>query len=68
MPQQDAAAPKYELYGGSGYRPDQAAPQARKILGLRPTTFFLALALVLVILAAAIGGVGGTIAVKNAKK
>jgi hypothetical protein len=44
------------------------APQKREILGLRFTTFFLALALIVVVLAAAIGaGVGATSAVHNAK-
>jgi hypothetical protein len=42
--------------------------ESRKILGLRPTTFYLLLALIVVVLAAAIaGGVGGSIAVNNAK-
>ena len=41
----------------------------RKLCGLRPTTFVLTLALILVILAAGIGGgVGATSAVNNAKK
>ncbi|KAI0159561.1 hypothetical protein GGR57DRAFT_499888 [Xylariaceae sp. FL1272] len=42
---------------------------ARPILGLRRPTFFLSLALIVVILAAAIGaGVGGSVAANNAKK
>lgn len=69
VPPREATAPKYEQYSSPEYRPDQATREARTIFGLRPTTFFLILALVLVILAAGIGGgVGGTIAVKNAKK
>lgn len=41
----------------------------RTICGLRTTTFFLTVALILVILAAGIGGgVGGTMAVNNAKR
>jgi hypothetical protein len=45
------------------------AEQQRKLCGLRTTTFFLTLALILVILAAGIGGgVGATSAVNNAKK
>lgn len=41
----------------------------RMILGVRPPTFWLSLALVVVILAAAIGGgVSGNMAVQNAKR
>lgn len=43
--------------------------QSRSICGLLPTTFLLSMALVLVILLAGIGGgVGGTVAVNNARK
>ncbi|KAL2062869.1 hypothetical protein VTL71DRAFT_5941 [Oculimacula yallundae] len=48
--------------------PEQDVRKERTILGVRPATFFLSLALVVVILVAAIGGgVGGTMAVNNAK-
>ena len=48
------------------YHPEST--KRREVLGLRFTTFFLVLALIVVILAAAIGaGVGATSAVHNAK-
>ncbi|PVH83239.1 hypothetical protein DL98DRAFT_513502 [Cadophora sp. DSE1049] len=60
---QEAVPPQY--YYGSG---EGDARKERTMCGVRPATFFLSLALVLVILAAAIGGgVGGTMAVNNAK-
>lgn len=44
-------------------------PKSRGICGLPPPTFFLAVAVILVIMLAGIGGgVGGTLAVSNAKK
>jgi hypothetical protein len=46
-----------------------AVEKEPKILGLRRTTFTLATALVLVIIVAAVGGgVGGSMAVQNAKR
>jgi hypothetical protein len=49
--------------------PQHWPAQERTILGLRRPTFFLSLALAFVIIAAAIGGgVGGSMAVENAKK
>lgn len=43
--------------------------ESRRICGLPPPTFFLAAALILVIMLAGIGGgVGGTLAIDNAKK
>ncbi|KAH7323592.1 hypothetical protein BKA65DRAFT_71369 [Rhexocercosporidium sp. MPI-PUGE-AT-0058] len=60
---QEAVPPQY--YHGS---PEGDRRKERTICGFRAATFFLSLALVLVILAAAIGGgVGGTMAVNNAK-
>ncbi|KAH7380959.1 hypothetical protein BKA64DRAFT_713513 [Cadophora sp. MPI-SDFR-AT-0126] len=60
---QEAVPPQY--YYGS---PEGDARKERTMCGVRPVTFVLSLALVLVILAAAIGGgVGGTMAVNNAK-
>ena len=48
------------------YPPQQGE---RTIFGLRRTTFFLSVALAVVIIAAAVGGgVGGTLAVQNARK
>lgn len=53
-------------YGYSDPQPHQ--PVDRTVCGVRPATFWLLLALLLVILAAGIGGgVGGTLAVNNAK-
>ena len=47
---------------------EKSTPE-RKIWGLRRSTFFLTVALLAVIVVAAIGGgVGGSIAVKNAKR
>lgn len=44
-------------------------PKKRKIAGLAPTTFWLLIALAVVTIAAAVGGgVGGSMAVANAKK
>lgn len=62
------AAPGYSPgYYDAPMKPHEVKEQ--RICGLRKTTFFLALALLLVILAAGIGGgVGGTMAVNNAKK
>lgn len=49
--------------------PNQAPRKERTVWGIRMTTFFLTLALILVILATGIGGgVGGTMAANNAKK
>ncbi|KAJ2991722.1 hypothetical protein NUW58_g2412 [Xylaria curta] len=43
-------------------------PQERTICGIRPVTFFLSVALAVVIIAAAVGGgVGGSLAVQSAK-
>jgi hypothetical protein len=62
-------APYAEQQIGGHYWPEQDGGRERKLCGLRTTTFFLTLALILVILAAGIGGgVGATSAVKNAKK
>ncbi|KAI1815818.1 hypothetical protein GGS20DRAFT_584112 [Poronia punctata] len=53
-------------YPGSG--PGPGPVQERTILGLRRPTFFLSVALAIVIIAAAVGGgVGGSMAVENAK-
>ncbi|KAI0003427.1 hypothetical protein F4779DRAFT_602046 [Xylariaceae sp. FL0662B] len=49
-------------------QPSAPPPQERTICGLRRTTFFLLVALIIVIIAAAVGGgVGGSLAVQNAK-
>jgi len=48
--------------------PEDSRPKERKIWGLRTTTFWLSLALGIVVTAAIVGGgVGGSIAVSNAK-
>lgn len=63
--------PQYEHPNGGGgyYGPQDEGRRERTYCGLRPATFSLSLALLLVILAAAIGGgVGGTMAVNSAKK
>ncbi|CZS89596.1 uncharacterized protein RCO7_02513 [Rhynchosporium graminicola] len=63
QPPQSAVPPNY--YYAS---PESDARKQRTICGVRPATFFLSLALVVVTLVAAIGGgVGGTMAVNNAK-
>ena len=70
-PQQSPLPAKYKPYDAvPEYYEGPVDPRdERTICGLRTTTFFLALALLLVILAAGIGGgVGGTMAVNNAKK
>jgi hypothetical protein len=62
-------APYSEQQIGGHYGPNHDGGRERRLYGLRATTFFLTLALVLVILAAGIGGgVGATSAVNNAKK
>jgi hypothetical protein len=62
-------APYSEQQIGGHYRPEHDGGRERTLFGLRTTTFFLTLALILVILAAGIGGgVGATSAVNNAKK
>jgi hypothetical protein len=51
-----------------GQSPAYRVPE-RTIFGVRRATFFLSLALVFVIIAAAVGGgVGGSLAVQNAKR
>lgn len=46
-----------------------AARPGKRIMGLRKTTFWLLFALLVVVILAAVGGgVGGSLAVKNAKK
>jgi hypothetical protein len=61
-PQQQPAYGHYHPHQGQ-----EGPPQT--ILGLRRTTFFLSLALVAVIIIAAVGGgVGGSLAVQNARK
>lgn len=76
--QQRAVADKYYADRPEATTAESGPPQyfypqdgekKRTICGMRGTTFILAVALVLVILAAGIGGgVGGTMAVNNAKK
>jgi len=57
---------QHAYYPGQGY---PAPEPERTIFGVRRTTFFLSLALAIVIIAAAVGGgVGGSMAVENARK
>lgn len=67
----ELAEPKSEPITHFGYEKGHVdiQKQSRSICGLLPTTFLLSMALVLVILLAGIGGgVGGTVAVNNARK
>jgi hypothetical protein len=62
-------APYSEQQIGGHYGPEHnGGGRERKLCGLRTTTFFLTLALILVIAAGKGGGVGATSAVNNAKK
>lgn len=60
-----SVAPPWNTYT----RPNVAPNRPRTYCGLARSTFLLALTLVVVIIAAAVGGgVGGTLAVRNARK
>jgi hypothetical protein len=66
---QSAITLKSEILGGAFY--DDGKPQTKEktICGLRLATFCLLITLILVVLIAAIGGgIGGTMAVKNARQ
>lgn len=61
---QEAVPPQY--YHGS---PEEEMKKERTICGFAVATFWLSLALVLVVIVAAVGGgVGGSMAVNNAKR
>lgn len=66
----DGPVPIYEKYGEKAQYAEVAREDKRRICGMRTTTFILAMALIFVIVAAAIGGgIGGTFAnLKNGKE
>jgi hypothetical protein len=64
---QPQAQPQYNELAAPSHLPLQPTKD-KKILGLRRSIFWLSAVLLLVIIAAAVGGgVGGSLAVKNAK-
>jgi hypothetical protein len=68
-PGMKAFTPVGTQYAPSTVPPPNEPPAEKTIMGMRRTTFILAVLLALVIVIAAVGGgVGGTLAVQNAKK